>query len=108
MTIWDWAREHLRGDGSRAEVNLLFAFDSATGSGEGNHGKPGANEGKDGFNGEALMVSKVIGPVLPKERETAAAGEKQEKQAGGLEPEGIERTTYGNHQRFSTGKRSAE
>jgi hypothetical protein len=86
----------------------LFPLDGAIGPGEGDCGEPGTNKCKEAFNGDTFMVGQMVSSVLPEQSETAGTGEKQENQSGCLEPEGIERTAYGNYQRFSTGKGGVE
>src|SRR5712671_2907194 len=82
----------------------LFSLESAAGFDERMHRKVEADQGEDGFNDDALVVSKVVFVVLAHQRRRAENGKKHEHQAGGLEPERVNGTAHGRDKRFSAGK----
>ena len=72
------------------------------------HRKVEADQGKDAFNGDALVIGKVVFMILLHQRRGAKHGEKCVHQAGRLEPESVKRSAYGKDKRLSTGKDRVE
>ncbi|HEX3154215.1 MAG TPA: hypothetical protein VHV32_06290, partial [Candidatus Angelobacter sp.] len=91
-------------EGTDPDRQRLFPLESAAGFDKGVDGEVKADQRENSLNRCPLVVGKVVFMVLAHQGGCPQNGEKNEDQAGGLEPEGIKRAADGNNKRFSAGK----
>jgi hypothetical protein len=88
---------------AKAEGKLL-PFESSAGFNKGVDGEVQADQSEDTLNRGPLMVGKMVFVILAHQGRCSKNGEKHKYQSGGLEPEGVKRSAYGNKKRFPAGK----